>query len=143
MTLDFLLSWLAVMFPLVFSPGPANITFAAAGANLGIRGSVPLLTGIDLVFFLKSLLVGFGFVAWLQHGFLLNLLQLAGALYLVYLAFSFFKPVQTDTDSPARGLGIWDGVLIQATNIKAWILVITMFSVFAPSQTVIPAMSVL
>lgn len=133
MTVDFLLSWLAVMFPLVFSPGPANITFAVAGANLGIRGSVPLLAGIDLVFLLKTLLVGFGFMTWLQDNpLLLNMLQLAGAIYLIYLAHGFIKPAQA-IDKPATPkLTIWDGMAIQAINIKAWMLVITMFSVFAP-----------
>jgi threonine/homoserine/homoserine lactone efflux protein len=31
--------WLGVMFPLVFSPGPANIVFAASGAKVGVKRS--------------------------------------------------------------------------------------------------------
>ena len=46
--------WLGVMFPLVFSPGPANIVFAASGAKVGIKRSIPLIAGVDSVFIIKS-----------------------------------------------------------------------------------------
>jgi threonine/homoserine/homoserine lactone efflux protein len=50
------------MFPLVFSPGPANIVFAMSGIRQGVRGSIPLIIGVDLVFIIYSLLIGFSFV---------------------------------------------------------------------------------
>lgn len=37
MTTEYFLAWLAVMFPLVFSPGPANVVFALSGATQGTK----------------------------------------------------------------------------------------------------------
>ncbi|WP_445360050.1 LysE family translocator [Microbulbifer sp. EKSA005] len=135
MSLEFLLAWLAVMFPLIFSPGPANITFAAAGASLGIRRSLPLLAGIDIVFLMKALLVGFGFMSWLIHyPMVMTFLQWTGAIYLIYLAYVFIKPNKEPGKTATKSVSIWQGMLIQSMNIKAWMIVITMFSVFAPKQ---------
>ncbi|WP_444930340.1 LysE family translocator [Microbulbifer sp. SSSA002] len=135
MSLEFILAWLAVMFPLIFSPGPANLTFAAAGASLGIRASLPLLAGIDIVFLLKALLVGFGFMSWLiDYPALMITLQWSGAAYLVYLAYAFIKPVKGSSSSAIKSVTIWQGMFIQSMNVKAWMIVITMFSVFGSKQ---------
>ncbi len=60
MNSSFFISWFAVMFPLVISPGPANVMFAASGAKFGIKKSIPLMIGIDLIFVVQSILIGFG-----------------------------------------------------------------------------------
>ncbi|WP_253822082.1 LysE family transporter [Vibrio sp. 99-8-1] len=88
------LIWLSVMFPLVFSPGPANIVFAASGARVGVRKSLPLLAGIDLVFIIKSLIIGFGLGQAVQnYSSLMNVVQLIGASYLIYLGIGFKETV--------------------------------------------------
>ena len=43
------------------TPGPNNIMVMSAGANFGIRKSLPLLMGICIGFTLMLLLVGLGF----------------------------------------------------------------------------------
>ena len=43
------------------TPGPNNIMVMSAGANFGIRKSLPLLMGICVGFTLMLLLVGLGF----------------------------------------------------------------------------------
>ncbi|WP_444919553.1 LysE family translocator [Microbulbifer sp. CnH-101-G] len=134
MSMEFFLAWLAVMFPLIFSPGPANITFAAAGASLGIRRSLPLLAGIDLIFIVKGFLVGFGLMAWLIHyPIALKLLQAGGVTYLIYLAYHFAKPKSVKSQTKAPEVSIWNGILIQTLNVKGWIITFTMFSIFAPN----------
>jgi threonine/homoserine/homoserine lactone efflux protein len=45
------------MFPLIFSPGPANIVCTMAGIKQGVKKSIPLITGINVVSILYSLLV--------------------------------------------------------------------------------------
>ncbi|QFT55724.1 LysE family translocator [Microbulbifer sp. THAF38] len=134
MSMEFFLAWLAVMFPLIFSPGPANITFAAAGASLGIRRSLPLLAGIDLIFIVKGFLVGFGLMAWLIHyPIALKLLQAGGVTYLIYLAYHFAKPKSVKSQTEAPEVSIWNGILIQTLNVKGWIITFTMFSIFTPN----------
>ncbi|NAW86820.1 LysE family translocator [Photobacterium halotolerans] len=130
--MSFLFLWLGVMFPLVFSPGPANIVFAASGASVGVRRSLPLLLGIDTVFLIKSLLIGLGLGALIQeYPLALQLLQCAGAIYIIYLAVGFLKTGLLKHNGQQKRLGFYDGVIIQLLNSKGWLLVLLMFSLFS------------
>lgn len=129
--MSFVLVWLGVMFPLVFSPGPANIVFAASGARVGLIRSLPLMLGVDLIFILKSLLVGFGFGNLLQsYPIVLQLLQIVGALYIVWLAVGFLRSSLQTSESEQKTLGFKDGLIIQLLNSKGWLMVVLMFSLF-------------
>ncbi|WP_102798063.1 LysE family translocator [Bowmanella denitrificans] len=148
--MSFLALWLGVMFPLVFSPGPANIVFATSGAKVGIRRSLPLLCGIDLVFILKSVLVGYGFGAVLHdHPMAFQLLQLLGALYLFYLAIGFLRSGKNTEEQQQKFMGFRDGLMVQLLNSKGWVMVVLMFSLFTePAEqqfgsTAIPILIVL
>ena len=100
------LVWLGVMFPLVFSPGPANIVFAASGANVGIKRSIPLIAGVDSVFILKSLIIGYGLGEVLHsQPVLMNLMQLLGSFYLIYLAIKFIRSSSSKLDATSKELG--------------------------------------
>ncbi|NQZ33860.1 MAG: LysE family translocator [Oceanospirillaceae bacterium] len=125
------LIWLSVMFPLVFSPGPANIIFAASGAKVGIRASIPLLVGIDSVFIIKSVIIGYGLGQLMQeHPQVMNILQLLGAMYLIYLALKFLPKSVIGTNHPHKPMGFSDGILIQLLNSKGWLMLFLMFSLF-------------
>lgn len=124
--------WLGVMFPLVFSPGPANIIFAASGARVGVRQSLPLLFGVDLVFIIKSLLIGFGLGQVLQgYPNVMNVMQFLGASYLIYMAVSFLKSANKALESEQKVFGFVDGVFVQLLNSKGWLMVLLMFSLFS------------
>ncbi|MFA0813825.1 LysE family translocator [Microbulbifer epialgicus] len=144
MSMEFVITWLAVMLPLIFSPGPANVTFAAAGASLGVRQSLPLLAGIDFIFILKGFVVGFGLMTWfIDYPVSLRALQVCGVIYLVYLAYSFAKPSKLQGQSGVPKISIWNGMVIQILNVKGWIITFTMFSVFAPNLETESAVSIL
>lgn len=130
--------WLGVMFPLVFSPGPANIIFAASGAQVGVKRSMPLLIGVDLVFFVKSILIGFGLGQAVQsYPTVMNVVQLLGAFYLIYLAISFIQNIGSTSTEGQKVLGFVDGLLVQLLNSKGWLMVFLMFSLFGEqAQTV-------
>jgi len=136
MSLELFFAWLTVMFPLVFSPGPANIVLAIAGANSGFRRSLPLVAGIDLVFVGYSLLIGFGLGALIrQYPQIYAIAQYAGAAYLAWLAWSILTARKTDDGADdQRTLGFKDGVLIQALNPKGWIMLLLMFSLFVGAE---------
>ena len=136
MTITFLLAWFAVMFPLVFSPGPANIAFAASGASFGVKRSLPLMFGIESVFFIKSLFLGFGLSAFLQNNqTFISYFQVIGALYLIYLAYGFIKPLLTNEKHQSKELSYFDGLIIQFFNVKGWMMIVLMFSLFSNSLT--------
>ncbi|WP_087016057.1 LysE family translocator [Thaumasiovibrio subtropicus] len=128
--------WVGVMFPLVFSPGPANIVFAASGAKVGVKRSLPLIAGVDTVFLLKSVMVGFGLGELLSRfPNTLNVMQLLGSLYLVYMAIQFAKPNTQDARETRSSLGFVDGVIVQALNSKGWLMVLLMFTLFSEQAT--------
>jgi len=132
MSFVFIMAWTAAMFPLVFSPGPANVAFAASGASFGIKRSLPLMFGIETIFFIQSLLIGFGVNELLEknQNFLMYL-QLVGAGYLLYLAYTFIKPTLQNNTIVIKELGYKDGLFIQFFNIKALMLILLMFSLFS------------
>ena len=124
--------WLGVMLPLVFSPGPANIVFAVSGAQRGVRRSLPLLAGIDSVFIVKSILIGFGFgQVLIRYPLLVSGLQVLGALYLLYLAWTFWYSARSPSSNECKPLGFTDGLVLQIFNSKGWLLVVLMFSLFS------------
>ena len=124
------------MFPLVFSPGPANIAFAASGASFGIKRSLPLMFGIESVFFIKSLFLGFGLSAFLQNNqVFISYFQVIGALYLIYLAYGFIKPLLNNENHQSKELSYFDGLIIQFFNVKGWMMIVLMFSLFSSSLT--------
>ncbi|MCX4026812.1 LysE family translocator [Endozoicomonas sp. SM1973] len=127
----FIISWLAVMFPLVFSPGPANIMFAANGANVGLRKSFPLMLGVDSVVLIKSILVGVGLGSTLAvYPEVIAYFQVIGSLYIFWLAMKFIKPLNETTSTQASYFGFKDGIILQLFNSKGWLMVILMFTLF-------------
>lgn len=130
--MSFFVLWLGVMFPLVFSPGPANVVFAASGAKVGVRRSLPLLCGVDSVFILQSMLVGFGFdQVIMRHPLLLQVLQFVGSAYIIYLAIGFLLSGLQSNLASEKIMGFKDGIIIQTLNAKGWLMIILMFSLFA------------
>ncbi|MBW3695175.1 LysE family translocator [Vibrio sp. T187] len=129
------LMWLGVMFPLVFSPGPANVVFAASGARVGLKRSIPLVAGVDVIFIIKSIVIGFGLGEIVKtHTDIMNTMQLLGSLYLLYLAFKFATSSGQQDGKAMTSLGFLDGLLIQILNSKGWLMVFLMFSLFSESS---------
>lgn len=126
------LLWFAMMFPLVFSAGPANITMASLGARFGFATSLPFICGINLVVLLHALLIGFGAGTFLEkYPDLFRFLQYAGSAYLIYLAFKFFRSARPEakrlSDSAPSFL---DGIILQMLNVKVVTVTMVMFSQF-------------
>ncbi|WP_152829411.1 LysE family translocator [Shewanella sp. YLB-07] len=137
--IELFIAWFTVMFPLVISPGPANVVFAASGASMGFRRSLPLIAGIDIVFVFYSLLIGFGFGAVIQsNNTLFNAVQILGAIYLLYLSYRFISPkVKQNNNSESASnanFTFLNGVIIQLLNPKGLIMLILMFSLFSSSE---------
>ncbi|USV56520.1 LysE family translocator [Aeromonas encheleia] len=106
------------------TPGPNNIMVMSAGANFGIRRSLPLLAGICIGFTLMLLLVGLGFgqLFSLFPGLHL-IIKWVGTLYLLYLAWLIARSADEITGQPAaRPLGFLKGALFQWVNAKAWVV---------------------
>ena len=136
MSTEYLVSWILLMGPLVLSPGPANLVFAASGAKYGVKKSIPLLIGIDLVFVIYSIIFGFGLGYFLKENqSFYNIVQVLGVAYLLYLTYKFVKSPMLvsgaeDSSAVQNSYTFMDGVILQLTNPKGWAMLITMFAVF-------------
>ena len=124
--------WFAMMFPLLFSAGPANVTMASLGARFGFLKSLPFISGINLIVLLHALLIGFGAGAFLDnYPGLFKYLQYAGALYLIYLASKFYRSSRPDLKRISDSVpNFFDGIILQLLNMKVVTVTMIMFSQF-------------
>ncbi|SHN90511.1 hypothetical protein BHECKSOX_700 [Bathymodiolus heckerae thiotrophic gill symbiont] len=135
MNFQYFLLFFSLMFPLVSSPGPANIVFAMSGMQQGVKKSIPLILGVDLVFILCSLIIGFGLgEALKRYPDVVTVLQLLGALYIIYLSYKFIQPVKKTQQKQQKHYTFIDGVVLQMLNPKGWTILFLMFSVLLDSS---------
>ena len=88
-------SWIVFLgyaIPMIISPGPGNTLLATAGGRYGIKGSVPFWIGFEAGNLALCALYGFGLGGTLhEYPQLHTVLKWAGAAYLLYLAWGFFR----------------------------------------------------
>lgn len=114
------------------TPGPNNVLLANSGALFGYRRTLPQIlgtnSGVALQTFGTCMGLGSLFVAFpLLH----QILQVAGALYLVFLAWKLSASSLGDAHR-TQPLTFVQAVLFQAVNPKSWVKAITLASVFMP-----------
>ncbi|MCG2599352.1 MAG: LysE family transporter, partial [Achromobacter sp.] len=116
--------WMAFVgyaVPMIISPGPGNTLLATAGGRYGLRGSVPFWVGFEAANLALCALYGLGLGGALhEHPQIHVVLKWMGVLYLLYLAWGFFrasaKPASQAADT--RPLGFVDGFICVILNPK-------------------------
>src|SRR6185436_13813726 len=111
-----LLPLMTYCFVMSSTPGPNNVMLAASGANFGYRRALPQImgtnSGVALQTFLTCLGLGTLFVAFpVLH----QVLRIAGALYLVLLAWQLGRAPVTEA-SGGKPLSFAQAALFQAIN---------------------------
>ncbi|MCV2352991.1 LysE family translocator [Paucibacter sp. B2R-40] len=131
-----LLPLMSYCFVISGTPGPNNVMLASSGANFGYRRALPLIIGIQVGGALLT------FVTCLGLGSLFNafpvlhqILRVAGALYLIFLA---WKLGTMKVGDAAKPMTIIQAALFQAVNPKSWMKSITLASVFMPVGLSVP-----
>jgi threonine/homoserine/homoserine lactone efflux protein len=119
-------------FVMSSTPGPNNVLLANSGALFGYRRALPQILGTNIGVAVQTFgtCLGLGslFVAFpVLH----QILQVAGALYLVFLAWKLSASSLGDAHR-AQPLTFVQAVLFQAVNPKSWVKAITLASVFMP-----------
>lgn len=133
--------FLGYAVPMVISPGPGNTVLATAGGRLGLAGSVPFWVGFEAGNIALCLVYGFGLAGALQdQPEAYQILKWAGVLYLLYLAWGFFRTSVGPADNNEKGaarLSFGDGFLLVALNPKIHSMILVMFSQFLdPSRQI-------
>ncbi|EAT15484.1 LysE family translocator [Desulfuromonas acetoxidans] len=130
MTFDTFFLWLVTLLPIVISPGPANILFAASGSTFGVKGTVPFWLGANMTGMVQSLTVGFciDYIVSVSPR-ILDGIKYAGVLFLLYLAVKFFK-MSCRKGQILKPLTFKDGVIVELLNAKFLLVPTIMFSQF-------------
>jgi threonine/homoserine/homoserine lactone efflux protein len=123
--------WFFMVFPLTFSPGPANMVSASAGTRFGFVRTVPFVLGVNVFFAIQSLVIGAGVGGvLLGQPTLLAAGKYAAVLYMFYLAYKLFHSSQIDSEREVKPPSFWDGMVLQVLNFKALMVPVLMFTQF-------------
>lgn len=120
------LALILFLFPLAYSPGPGNLTFAANAARFGFRATIPATIGYHLATWIGAAVIGMGLS--LQGAGLARALQLAGAGYVLWLAWGLARSDMGKAE--ARPMGFAGGAALLVLNPKAYVIMGLMFTQF-------------
>jgi threonine/homoserine/homoserine lactone efflux protein len=116
------------------TPGPNNVMLATSGANFGYRKTLPHLLGINTGVFLLTLVVCLGLGAvFARYPAIQQWMRVAGALYLVYLAWKLAGASTVGAGGAGKPLSFLEGAAFQLVNPKSWLRAATIATVFMPS----------
>ncbi|QKV18278.1 LysE family translocator [Oricola thermophila] len=123
------------IFVMTITPGPNNMMLASSGLVFGIGRSVPHILGITSGVALQLLLTGFGlgtiFAAEPAIQFALKVL---GTAYLFWLSSRLWQAGAPESVSSPRPINFREAAVFQFINPKAWLIAVTICSVFLSSQ---------
>ena len=127
-----LISFVAVT---TYTPGPNNISAASMGVLYGYKRTLPYMLGVVSGFFMMLTLSG------LVSGFLIEkipafevVLRIAGALYILWLAWHTLRASYTFDEEQAKPLGFIQGFLLQVLNVKVIIYGLTLYGTFLANK---------
>jgi threonine/homoserine/homoserine lactone efflux protein len=124
---------LQFLFPLAWSPGPGNMSFAALGAGFGAQATAPASFGYHLATLLVTFAIGLGFSATATRlGAAFDLIRFAGALYVLWLAARLWRAGAEDAAQAPRPADVVDGAVLLLLNPKAYVIIMLMFAQFLP-----------
>jgi threonine/homoserine/homoserine lactone efflux protein len=129
-----LLPLMTYCFVMSSTPGPNNVMLTASGANFGYRGALPQILGINVGVALQTFVCCLGLGSLFASAPLLqDGLRIAGALYLIVLAWKLSGAGGINSGEAPRPVSFWQGLMFQAVNPKSWVKAVTIASVFMPA----------
>ncbi|WP_084904007.1 LysE family translocator [Burkholderia ubonensis] len=108
------------------TPGPNNVMLMSSGVNFGTARTMRHVIGINVGFPLMLIAVGLGAGAvFHRYPSLHDVLQVVGAVYMLYLAYRIATAPTVDFDAKAGApLGVMPAALFQWVNPKAWVMAV-------------------
>jgi homoserine/homoserine lactone efflux protein len=117
--------------PMIISPGPGNTILAASGGRFGVKGSVPFWMGFEAGNLVWCLVYGFGLSkVFSNHPQAYEVLKWGGTLYVLYLAWGFFRSSALTDKKDLQPLSFVDGFVSLSLNPKVHSMILVMFSQF-------------
>lgn len=141
MAFELVAVFLGFAVPMVISPGPGNTVLALSGARFGVRGTGLFWLGFEIGNVLLCLLYGLGFGALLlEYPQSHTLMLWAGAAYVLYLAWGFFRSAAPGAKpQTVERMGLVSGIVAVLLNVKIHSMVAVMFAQFLqPDRALAP-----
>jgi threonine/homoserine/homoserine lactone efflux protein len=134
MSTTLLLSFLTFALVSSITPGPNNVMLMASGANFGFRPTLPHLAGVSVGFAAMVILVGLGLAGiFAAAPWLYEVLRWAGAAYLLFFAYKIATAKGLgSSEAVGRPVTFWQAVAFQWVNPKAWSMILSVITIFAP-----------
>ena len=133
--------FLAASVALAFAPGPDNIFVLTQSALHGRKAGILVTLGLCTGLLVHTAAVSLGVAAIFQTSALaFNILKIAGAMYLLYLAFQAFRAGAAKLDETGKENLVWQklysrGIIMNITNPKVAIFFLAFLPQFAdPSR---------
>ncbi len=136
-TTELFVGLLTYYFVMFMTPGPNNAMLALSGIKIGFRKTIPHMIGIPLGHTTQILLVCFGLgTIFQQFPEVQQLLKFIGCTYLFYLAYKMIGSLnfKAQNNSSGRPMKIYEALLFQFLNPKAWVVALTVVTVFFPNN---------
>ena len=136
-TTELTFALISFYFAMFITPGPNNVMLLASGVKYGFKKTIPHILGIPLGHFVQitAMAAGLGFI-FQTYPYLQQILKVLGCTYLFFLAYKMFGSlhIQETKKETGRPLRFYEAALFQLLNPKAWIIAVTVASVFFPKD---------
>jgi len=124
------------------TPGPNNIMLMASGLNYGARRTLPHAFGIILGVPIMTLAVGLGLgKLFTLFPMVHQVIKVVGIIYLLYLAWGIATakqiPKEERLGASGQPLSLFQALLFQWVNPKAWVMVIGAISAYTSDNFLI------
>lgn len=133
MPFDVFAAMVTFSIAMAFTPGPNNIMLAASGVNFGFARTVPHMVGVTAGFLLLLVACGLGLgLVFTAVPALQLLLKIAGALYMLWLAFKVATAhqVRENGNGPARPFNFWQAAAFQWVNPKGLVAALSAIAIY-------------
>ena len=126
MNLDQAIAYLTFALIGAITPGPSNVMISATGSVAGFVRGLPCALGaaIGMGLLLFSAALGLGQVI-LALPALLNIMNIAGAAFLLWLAWKIATAGPVSETEPAKPVGLVGAALFQWANPKGWLVAVS------------------
>ncbi|PHS32004.1 MAG: lysine transporter LysE [Sulfurovum sp.] len=136
-TSTMLLSVISFAFATAMTPGPNNFMLLSSGVTFGYKRTLAHIIGVMVGFPIMILAVGLGLgTVFESYPLLYDLLKVVGISYLLWMAWKIATSSSSmgSDDKVKKPFTLFQAMLFQWVNPKAWVMVITAIGSFITSK---------
>jgi threonine/homoserine/homoserine lactone efflux protein len=136
-TPELFLGLITFYFVMFFTPGPNNVMLTISGIKFGFKKTIPHMIGIPIGHTIQIISVSLGLgVIFQKYPEVQNILKYIGCGYLFFLAYKMFGSlnIQNKNENTGRPMKLYEASLFQFLNPKAWVVALTVVTVFFPRE---------